>query len=114
LVAALVLALTVPAIPVFMALVGWGAEAAGRRHVDALARLSGLFADRVRGLSTLVLHGRASDEAERVAQASEEVRARTLSVLRIAFLSSAVLEFRSEEHTSELQSRENLVCRLLL
>ena len=93
LVAALVLALTVPAIPVFMALVGWGAEAAGRRHVDALARLSGLFADRVRGLSTLVLHGRASDEAERVAQASEEVRARTLSVLRIAFLSSAVLEF---------------------
>lgn len=93
LVAALVLALTVPAIPVFMALVGWGAEAAGRRHVDALARLSGLFADRVRGLSTLVLHGRASDEAERVVQASEEVRARTLSVLRIAFLSSAVLEF---------------------
>src|SRR5690606_19323506 len=35
----------------------------------------------------------ARDEAERVAQASEEVRARTLSVLRIAFLSSAVLEF---------------------
>src|SRR5690606_39352085 len=26
----------------------------------------------------------------------------------------AIASFRSEEHTSELQSRENLVCRLLL
>ena len=92
-IAALVLVLTVPAIPLFMALVGWGAEAAGRRHAAALARLSGLFADRVRGLATLKLHGRAGDEAARVAAASEEVRERTLSVLRIAFLSSAVLEF---------------------
>src|SRR5690606_40042870 len=25
-----------------------------------------------------------------------------------------IFEYRSEEHTSELQSRENLVCRLLL
>src|SRR5690606_1511095 len=92
-IAALVLALTVPAIPLFMALVGWGAEAAGRRHATALARLSGLFADRVRGLTTLKLHGRADAEAARVAGASDEVRERTMSVLRIAFLSSAVLEF---------------------
>ncbi len=92
-IAALVLALTVPAIPLFMALVGWGAEAAGRRHANALARLSGLFADRVRGLTTLKLHGRAEAEAARVAQASDEVRVRTMSVLKIAFLSSAVLEF---------------------
>jgi len=92
-IAALVLLLTVPAIPLFMALVGWGAEAAGRAHVGALVRLSGLFADRVRGLLTLTLLGRAADEAARVARASDEVRARTMSVLRIAFLSSAVLEF---------------------
>jgi len=92
-IAALVLALTVPAIPLFMALVGWGAEAAGRRHATALARLSGLFADRVRGLTTLKLHGRSQAEAERVARASDEVRERTMSVLKIAFLSSAVLEF---------------------
>ena len=92
-VAALVLVLTVPAIPLFMALVGWGAEAASRRHATALARLSGLFADRVRGLLTLRLHGRADAEAARVRVASEALRERTMAVLRIAFLSSAVLEF---------------------
>ena len=92
-IAALALILTVPLIPLFMALVGWGAEAAGRRHALSLSRLSGMFADRVRGLTTLKLFGRAESEAARVAQASEEVRDRTLSVLRIAFLSSAVLEF---------------------
>lgn len=92
-IAALVLVLTVPAIPLFMALVGWGAEAASRQHAGALSRLSGLFADRVRGLTTLTLHGRAVAEAERVAQASDDVRERTMSVLKIAFLSSAVLEF---------------------
>ncbi|MFO7339523.1 MAG: thiol reductant ABC exporter subunit CydD [Lysobacteraceae bacterium] len=92
-VAALVLALTVPAIPLFMALVGWGAEAASRRHAAALARLSGLFADRVRGLLTLRLHGRAEAEQARVRAASEALRERTMAVLRIAFLSSAVLEF---------------------
>src|SRR5690606_41394394 len=31
-----------------------------------------------------------------------------------AIMSSAAILSRSEEHTSELQSRENLVCRLLL
>src|SRR5690606_40381441 len=30
------------------------------------------------------------------------------------YLCQTVIEMRSEEHTSELQSRENLVCRLLL
>lgn len=92
-IAALLLAITVPLIPLFMALVGWGAEAAGRHHALALSRLSGLFADRVRGLTTLKLLGRARDEAARVAAASDEVRDRTMAVLRIAFLSSAVLEF---------------------
>src|SRR5690606_11393204 len=77
----------------FMALVGWGAEAASRRHLRAFARLSGFFADRLRGLSTLKLYGRAEAEARSVAAASDTVRRRTMAVLRIAFLSSAVLEF---------------------
>lgn len=92
-VAALLLFLTVPAIPLFMALVGWGAEAAGREHMAALSRMSGMFADRVRGLATLKLFGRAGAEAKRVAEATTEVAERTMAVLRIAFLSSAVLEF---------------------
>lgn len=92
-VAGLLLLITAPLIPVFMALVGWGAEAASRRHARSIARLSGFFADRLRGLSTLKLYGRADDAAVDVAQASEALRARTLAVLRVAFLSSAVLEF---------------------
>lgn len=92
-IAGLLLLVTAPLIPLFMALVGWGAEAASRRHVRAFARLSGFFADRLRGLSTLKLYGRAQAEASSVVMASEAVRKRTLSVLRIAFLSSAVLEF---------------------
>ncbi|RIQ19806.1 thiol reductant ABC exporter subunit CydD [Bordetella avium] len=92
-VAGLVLLISAPLIPLFMALVGWGAEAASRRHLQAFARLSGFFADRLRGLATLKLFGRAEAEAENVVEASEALRRRTLSVLRIAFLSSAVLEF---------------------
>ncbi|WP_238923602.1 thiol reductant ABC exporter subunit CydD [Achromobacter ruhlandii] len=92
-IAGLVLLITAPLIPLFMALVGWGAQGASRRHLRAFARLSGFFADRLRGLSTLKLYGRAEAEAASVAAASDALRQRTLSVLRIAFLSSAVLEF---------------------
>jgi ATP-binding cassette, subfamily C, bacterial CydD len=92
-IAGLVLLITAPLIPLFMALVGWGAHGASRRHLRAFARLSGFFADRLRGLSTLKLYGRAEAEAASVAAASDALRQRTLSVLRIAFLSSAVLEF---------------------
>lgn len=92
-IAGLVLLITAPLIPLFMALVGWGAQGASRRHLRAFARLSGFFADRLRGLSTLKLHGRAQAEAASVVAASDALRQRTMSVLRIAFLSSAVLEF---------------------
>lgn len=92
-VAGLLLLITAPLIPVFMALVGWGAEAASRRHLEAFARLSGFFADRIRGLSTFKLYGQAEVEAQRVVEASETLRDKTMSVLRIAFLSSATLEF---------------------
>ncbi|KDB75674.1 ATP-binding/permease protein CydD family protein, partial [Bordetella bronchiseptica CA90 BB1334] len=92
-IAGLLLLVTAPLIPLFMALVGWGAEAASRRHLQAFARLSGFFADRLRGLATLKLYGRAEAEAQSVVAASDALRQRTMAVLRIAFLSSAVLEF---------------------
>lgn len=82
-----------PMIPLFMALAGWGAEAATRNQANALTRLSGYFADRLRGITTLKLFGRDAAEIEAVGAASEALRARTMTVLRIAFLSSAVLEF---------------------
>ncbi|XOT95610.1 ABC transporter transmembrane domain-containing protein, partial [Alcaligenes pakistanensis] len=90
---ALILLLSTPLIPLFMALVGWGAEAASREQQQTTLRLSGFFADRLRGIFTLSLMGRGQNELQRVELASQELRTRTMKVLRIAFLSSAVLEF---------------------
>lgn len=84
---------TAPLIPVFMALVGWGAQVATDRQARALSHLSGRFADRLKGLLTLKLFGREAAETQGIVSASEALRQRTLKVLRIAFLSSAVLEF---------------------
>ena len=92
-VVALLFLVTAPLIPLFMALVGWGAEAASRQQAAALGRLGGYFADRLRGLTTLKLFGRDAAEVDGMARASDELRLRTLRVMRIAFLSSAVLEF---------------------
>ncbi|WP_205747909.1 thiol reductant ABC exporter subunit CydD [Devosia sp. FKR38] len=90
---ALLFVITAPLIPVFMALVGWGAEAANRQQAAAQGRLSGYFADRLRGLVTLKLFGRDAAEIEQAGAASEALRKSTMGVMRIAFLSSAVLEF---------------------
>lgn len=70
-----------------------GAADANRRNFLALGRLSGNFLDRLRGLDTLRLFNRAAAETENIRRASEDFRSRTMEVLRMAFLSSAVLEF---------------------
>lgn len=92
-VVALLFLFTAPLIPIFMALAGMGAQAATDRQAAALARLSGHFADRLRGLVTLKLFGQEKAATEAVHAASEDLRHRTNAVLRIAFLSSAILEF---------------------
>ena len=91
--AALILLVTAPLIPLFMALVGMGAADANRRNFLALARLSGHFLDRLRGMETLRLFHRGEAEIEEIRSASQDFRQRTMEVLRLAFLSSGVLEF---------------------
>ncbi|WP_052284339.1 heme ABC transporter permease/ATP-binding protein CydD [Kluyvera genomosp. 1] len=91
--AALILLVTAPLIPLFMALVGMGAADANRRNFLALARLSGHFLDRLRGMDTLRIFGRGEAETESIREASQDFRHRTMEVLRLAFLSSGVLEF---------------------
>ncbi len=91
--AALILLVTAPLIPLFMILVGMGAAEANRRNFQALARLSGHFLDRLHGLDTLRLFHRAEAETLQIGSASADFRQRTMEVLRMAFLSSAVLEF---------------------
>lgn len=82
-------------VPVGMAVAGIGAALASKRQFEALGKLSGRFTDRVRGLPTLVLFNRAENEAQGLAVAAEELRLRTMKVLRVAFLSSGILELLS-------------------
>ena len=91
--AGLILLATAPLIPLFMAMVGMGAADANRRNFLALARLSGDFFDRLRGRETLRLFHRAAAEQQAIAASTSDFRQRTMEVLRLAFLSSAVLEF---------------------
>ncbi len=90
---ALVLLVTAPLVPFFMILIGKGAERRNRRQWRQLARLGAHLLDVARGLPTLRLYGAAVRQAETVERLSEEYRLRTLSVLRLAFLSSFTLEF---------------------
>lgn len=93
--AAVFLLLSAPLIPMFMALVGMGAEKINQQHFETLGRLSGQFLDKVRGLTTLNLFGGTTVATETLRQHSDEYRRITMKTLKIAFLSSAVLEFFS-------------------
>ncbi len=86
---------TGPLIPVFMALVGMGAASANRQQFLEVARMSGYFLNRIEGLTTLKLFGQAEAELLTIKKVAERFRLKTMAVLRIAFLSSAVLEFFS-------------------
>jgi ATP-binding cassette subfamily C protein CydD len=92
-VAALLLLISAPLIPLFMALVGMGAEAINRQHWLTVSRLSDRFLDRIRGLTTLQLFDAVDTAETSLTQASDDYRRLTLKTLRVAFLSSAILEF---------------------
>jgi len=91
----LIFLVTGPLVPVFMALVGMGAASANRSQFLAMARMSGYFLDRLQGLTTLKLFGQATQELNNINKIADDFREKTMAVLRIAFLSSAVLEFFS-------------------
>jgi ATP-binding cassette subfamily C protein CydD len=90
--AALVLLLAGLLVPLGQAAAGIGAAAASRGQFVAMARLQARFLDRVRGIATIVLAGRAESEAKSLAAAASELRQRTMRVLRVAFLSSLFLD----------------------
>ncbi|MDE1264663.1 heme ABC transporter permease/ATP-binding protein CydD [Vibrio aestuarianus] len=91
--AGLIFLITAPLVPMFMALVGMKAADANRKNFKALQRLSGHFYDRLQSMTTIRLFDRTQSETEQLRGASEVFRTRTMDVLKIAFLSSAVLEF---------------------
>ncbi|WP_188280736.1 thiol reductant ABC exporter subunit CydD, partial [Streptomyces sp. CBMA29] len=91
-ISAATIAVTLPLIPLFMVLVGWATRERMDRQWKLLARLSGHFLDVVAGLPTLKVFGRAKAQADNIRAITGEYRRATLRTLRIAFLSSFVLE----------------------
>ena len=91
-VAALIVAVTAPLIPVFMALIGMYTQSATAKQWNTLGVLSGHFLDVVSGLPTLKAFGRERAQSQRMAEIDKRYRLATMGVLRISFLSSFVLE----------------------
>jgi len=89
---ALLVAVTLPLVPLFMALVGLHTRDETAEAARALDRIAGHVAELVRGLPVLVGLGRAADQLSALAELGEAHRRRTLATLRIAFLSALVLE----------------------
>ncbi|MBB3463327.1 thiol reductant ABC exporter subunit CydD [Rhizobium sp. BK377] len=94
-IAALVLLFAAPLIPIFMALIGWRAQAASQKQLIATGSLNAFLLDRLRGLATIRSLDAVDATALRLRSEAESLRTRTMAVLKIAFLSSAVLELFS-------------------
>ena len=94
-VSALVLLVAAPLIPTFMALVGWRAEAASKKHLQEMSNLNQFLLDRLQGLASIRGLGAVPLVAGQLAATAERLRSNTMAVLKIAFLSSAVLELFS-------------------
>ncbi len=92
LLAAVIVVVTVPLIPVFMILIGTYTQSRVERQWSTMAALSGHFVDVVAGMSTLKAFGRASAQAATVKEIGDRYRSTTMGVLRISFLSALWLE----------------------
>ncbi len=91
-ISAVIIAVTVPLIPVFMALVGASTKARMERQARLLQRLAGHFLDVVAGLPTLKVFGRAKAQVAAVRDITDRYRTATMATLKVAFLSSLILE----------------------
>jgi ATP-binding cassette subfamily C protein CydD len=95
LVCAALLGLTLLPFVALMALLGLSSAAESRRQLDALSRLSNLFSDRVRAMLLILSFDNGPRQAKALGRAAQDVARRTLRVLKLAFMTSAVLEFFS-------------------
>jgi thiol reductant ABC exporter CydD subunit len=91
-ISAAIIALTIPLIPLFMALVGASTRERMDRQLESLERLAGHFLDVVAGLPTLKVFGRARAQAASIREITELYRTTAMSTLRVTFLSSLILE----------------------
>ncbi len=91
-ISAVIIAVTLPLIPLFGILIGWHTRAQTQRQWQLLARLGGHFLDVVAGLPTLKLFGRARAQADVIGDVTSAHRKATMATLRVAFLSALALE----------------------
>ncbi|WP_078577851.1 thiol reductant ABC exporter subunit CydD [Salipaludibacillus agaradhaerens] len=94
-VSGLILLITAPFIPITMAIVGKNTQQKSEEQMEKLSIFSGRFLDLLQGLATLKFFGRAKEKKEDLRQSSLDYREATMKVLKIAFLSSLMLEFIS-------------------
>ena len=99
-ISAVIIAVTLPLIPVFAALVGMHTRARTQRQWRLLARLGGHFLDVVEGLPTLKVFGRAKAQADIIKDVTDGYRSATMATLRVAFLSALVLELAAAVSTA--------------
>ena len=85
--------LSLPLLPVFMILVGRKTKDISLENVQKLKQLSELFLDRVKASDTILLFSLKKTQQEEVKKSSENFAKKTMQILRIAFLNSAILEF---------------------
>ncbi len=91
--AAVAVVCTLPLIPIFMILIGRMTQSVSQERLEAMQVLGDQVLDLISGLPTLKALGREQKPAERVRALGRSYRRTTMSTLRIAFLSGAVLEF---------------------
>jgi ATP-binding cassette subfamily C protein CydD len=99
-ISAVIIAVTLPLIPVFAVLVGMHTRARTQRQWRLLARLGGHFLDVVEGLPTLKVFGRAKPQADVIKEVTDGYRSATMATLRVAFLSALVLELAAAVSTA--------------
>lgn len=92
---AFIAAIVVPLIPIFMALIGRFTQSASSEKLETMQSLGAQMLDLIAGLPTLRALGRESAPRAHLESLSRSNTRATMSTLRIAFLSGAVLEFLS-------------------
>lgn len=93
--AGLALLFAMPLAPIFMALIGWRAKKASEEQLGKMGDMNAFLLDRLRGLMTIRSLDAVDITANRLRSSAELLKLKTMIVLRIAFLTSAVLELFS-------------------
>ena len=89
----IVMLLVYPLIVLFMIILGYAAKAKADRQFAAFQILSNHFIDSLRGIDTLKYFGLSKKYSQSIYRSSERFRKSTMSVIKVAMLSTFALDF---------------------